>query len=178
MIAVVSAIFCYVAFLLFETFALALDRLSPIKIRGLLEEHPERARLLAGPGEVEIIRTTTKVLVQVLLLAGLLTTVSALGPTSPEAVGVGRRFLRRGWLLTEIGLLSATPIGTPRGSSEPPAARDRRLLALPADRVPDPEDLRGPRRGRSPPRRPRRKSRPTSTSAGRRASSRRKRRSC
>ena len=59
---------CYLAFLLFETFAIALDRLSPIKIRGLLEEHPERARILAGPGEVEITRTTTKVLVQILLL--------------------------------------------------------------------------------------------------------------
>ena len=38
------------AFLLFETFALALDRLSPIKVRGLLEEHPERARILSGAG--------------------------------------------------------------------------------------------------------------------------------
>ncbi|HEY6065753.1 MAG TPA: hypothetical protein VIY96_06325, partial [Thermoanaerobaculia bacterium] len=66
----------YLAFLLFESFALALDQLSPIKTRGLLEEHPERARILAGPGEVEIIRTTTKVLVQILLLAGLLTVVS------------------------------------------------------------------------------------------------------
>ena len=67
-----TAAFCYVAFLLFETFALALDRLSPIKIRGLLEEHPDRARILAGAGQVEIVRTTTKVLVQVLLLAGRL----------------------------------------------------------------------------------------------------------
>ena len=41
MIALTAAGFCYAAFLLFETFALALDRLSPIKIRGLLEEHPE-----------------------------------------------------------------------------------------------------------------------------------------
>src|SRR5262249_38660191 len=50
-IAILSAFFCYGAFLLFESFALALDRLSPIKIRGLLEEHPERARLLSGAGE-------------------------------------------------------------------------------------------------------------------------------
>ena len=50
MIALVAAGFCYLAFLLFETFALALDRLSPIKIRGLLEEHPERARLPRGTG--------------------------------------------------------------------------------------------------------------------------------
>jgi putative hemolysin len=97
---------CYVAFLLFETFALALDRLSPIKIRGLLEEHPERARILAGPGEVEITRTTTKVLVQILLLTGLLTVVSALhgfGVASAWAWGGG--IFLAGWLATETVLL-------------------------------------------------------------------------
>jgi len=101
----ISAV-CYLAFLLFETFALALDRLSPIKIRGLLEEHPERARLLAGPGKVEIVQTTTKVFVQILLLTGLLTVVSGFAdirvPT-PWLWGGGLFFL--GWLLTEIGLL-------------------------------------------------------------------------
>ena len=106
MIALLLAGFCYATFLLFETFALALDRLSPIKVRGLLEEHPERARLLSGAGEVEIVRTTSKVLVQVLLLTGLLTTVSAL-----ETFQVPRPWLWGGlcfvvgWLLTEIGLL-------------------------------------------------------------------------
>ena len=106
MIALLAAGFCYLAFLLFETFALAIDRLSPIKIRGLLEEHPERARLLSGAGEVEIVRTTTKVLVQALLLTGLLTTVSAF-----ETFHVPRPWLWggvcfvAGWLLTEIGLL-------------------------------------------------------------------------
>lgn len=106
MISFLSAGFCYAAFLLFETFALALDRLSPIKIRGLLEEHPERARILSGAGEVEIVRTTTKVVVQALLLAGLLTTVSAL-----EAYEVPRPWLIGGicfvvgWMFTEIALL-------------------------------------------------------------------------
>src|SRR5215813_5345553 len=101
----VSAV-CYLAFLLFETFALALDRLSPIKVRGLLEEHPHRARILSGAGQVEIVRTTTKVLVQALLLAGLLTTVSAL-----ETFEVPRPWLWgglsfvAGWMLTELGLL-------------------------------------------------------------------------
>jgi putative hemolysin len=97
---------CYLVFLLFETFALALDRLSPIKVRGLLEEHPERARLLAGPGKVEIVRTTTKVFVQILLLTGLLTVVSGLagiGVTPPWAWGGGLFLL--GWLLTEVVLL-------------------------------------------------------------------------
>jgi putative hemolysin len=106
MIALVAAGFCYTAFLLFETFALALDRLSPIKIRGLLEEHPERARLLSGAGEVEIVRTTTKVLVQALLLTGLLTTVSALESFEvPRPWLWGGAFFLVGWLLTEIALL-------------------------------------------------------------------------
>ncbi len=106
MISFVTAAFCYAAFFLFETFALALDRLSPIKVRGLLEEHPERARLLSGAGQVEIVRTTTKVLVQALLLAGLLTTVSALEAFEvPRPWLWGGIFFVTGWLLTEIALL-------------------------------------------------------------------------
>jgi magnesium and cobalt exporter, CNNM family len=96
----------YLAFLLFESFALALDRLSPIKTRGLLEEHPERARILSGPGEVEIIRTTTKVLVQVLLLAGLLTVVSGFQTIGVEpAWAWGGAVFLAGWLLSEVALL-------------------------------------------------------------------------
>ncbi len=107
MIAILSAGFCYVAFLVFETFALALDRLSTIKIRGLLEEHPERARILAGAGEVEIVRTTTKVVVQALLLTGLLTTVSVLEAYDvPRPWLWGGLFFVVGWLLTEIALLT------------------------------------------------------------------------
>ena len=106
MIALFTAGFCYAGFLLFETFALALDRLSPIKVRGLLEEHPERARLLSGPGQVEIVRTTTKVFVQVLLLAGLLTTVSLLEILDVDRPWAwGGAFFVAGWMLTEIGLL-------------------------------------------------------------------------
>jgi magnesium and cobalt exporter, CNNM family len=106
--------FCYLAFILFESFALALDRLSPIKIRGLLEEHPERARILSGPGEVEIIRTTTKVLVQVLLLAGLLTVVSGfqtIGIEPARAWGGGVFLL--GWLLSEVALLKFVATADP-----------------------------------------------------------------
>jgi putative hemolysin len=106
MISIVSAGFCYAVFLLFETFALALDRLSPIKVRGLLEEHPERARILSGAGEVEIVRTTTKVVVQALLLTGLLTTVSALEAYEvPRPWLLGGIFFVVGWLFTEIALL-------------------------------------------------------------------------
>src|SRR5262245_27378214 len=106
MISLISAGFCYAAFLLFETFALALDRLSPIKVRGLLEEHPDRARILSGAGQVEIVRTTTKVLVQALLLAGLLTTVSALESFEvPRPWLWGGLFFVAGWMLTELALL-------------------------------------------------------------------------
>ena len=106
MIAVLTAGFCYALFLLFETFALALDRLSPIKVRGLLEEHPERARILSGAGQAEIVRITTKVVVQALLLAGLLSTVSALEAfNAPRPWLVGGLFFVAGWLLTEIALL-------------------------------------------------------------------------
>jgi CBS domain containing-hemolysin-like protein len=106
MISLVAAAFCYAGFVLFESFALALDRLSPIKIRGLLEEHPERARILSGPGQVEIVRTTTKVFVQVLLLLGLLTTVTALGSLQiPRPWLWGGLLFLLGWMLTEIALV-------------------------------------------------------------------------
>lgn len=106
MIAFVASGVCYLAFLLFESFAIGLDRISSIKLRGLLEEHPQRARILSGPGEMEIIRTTTKVLVQALLLAGLLTVVSGF-----QAVGIepawawGGGVFLVGWLASEIALL-------------------------------------------------------------------------
>ncbi|MGH9365342.1 MAG: hemolysin family protein [Thermoanaerobaculia bacterium] len=107
MIALLGSGFCYLAFLLFETFALALDRLSPIKLRGLLEQHPDRAQILSGPGEAEIVRTTTKVLVQVLLLLGLLSLVTAFAAFGlhPAWAWGGAVFLG-GWLLTEVLLLS------------------------------------------------------------------------
>ena len=106
MISVLTAAVCYAAFLLFETFAVALDRLSPIKLRGLLEEHPERARILSGAGQAEIVRTTTKVVVQALLLAGLLSAVSALEAfKTPHPWLIGGGFFVAGWLLTEIALL-------------------------------------------------------------------------
>ena len=146
MIALLSAAFCYLAFLLFETFALALDRLSPIKVPGLLEEHPERARILSGAGEVEIVRTTTKVVVQALLLTGLLTTVSGFTTFGvPRPWLWGGLFFVSGWLLTEIGLLRRDANRDP----EKIVARllpviDGGVLASAADRLPDPADLRRP----------------------------------
>ena len=106
MIFLFASAICYGFFVLFEAFAIALDRLSPIKIRGLLEEHPEHSGLLAGPGEVEIMRTTTKVLVQVLLLLGLLALVSAFGTFGVvHAWAWGGAAFLAGWLGTEVFLL-------------------------------------------------------------------------
>jgi CBS domain containing-hemolysin-like protein len=114
MIPFIASGFCYLAFVLFESFAVALDRLSPIKTRGLLEEHPERARILSGPGEVEIIRTTTKVLVQILLLAGLLTVVSGFESFGVEpAWAWGGGVFLVGWLLSEVALLKYVATADP-----------------------------------------------------------------
>ncbi len=114
MIFLLASAVCYGLFVLFEAFAIALDRLSPIKIRGMLEEHPEHAGLLAGPGEVEILRTTTKVLVQILLLLGLLTVVSAFGSFGIAHYWAwgGTTFLL-GWFLTEILLLRHGSVSDP-----------------------------------------------------------------
>lgn len=114
MIFLLLSAICYSGFLLFEAFAMALDRLSPIKVRGLLEEHPERARILAGPGEVEIVHTTTKVLVQVFLLVGLLTVVSAFESFGVKHAWVwGSLTFLSGWMLTEIALLRHAAMSDP-----------------------------------------------------------------
>jgi CBS domain containing-hemolysin-like protein len=119
MIAFLTSAFCYLAFLLFESFALALDRLSPIKVRGLLEEHPERARILSGHGEVEIVRTTTKVLVQALLLAGLLTVVSGFQTFAVEpAWAWGGGVFLAGWLISEVALMRLGAAADPERTVE------------------------------------------------------------
>jgi hypothetical protein len=179
MIPFIASGFCYLAFVLFESFAVALDRLSPIKTRGLLEEHPERARILSGPGEVEIIRTTTKVLVQILLLAGLLTVVSGFESFGVEpAWAWGGGVFLVGWLLSEVALLKYVATADPERiasrllpvvTAAPGfSCRSRSRSARSSPNAP-------PRR-RRPPQRPTKRSRPTSTSGARRGSSRRTRR--
>ena len=144
MIPLLGSAFCYAAFLVFETFALALERLSPIKLRGLLEEHPERARILSGPGEAEIVRTTTKVLVQVLLVLGLISLVAATASfADPPRLGVGRRRLP-GRLAPDRGR-PAVPRSR-RGPREDrrasPAGRRGGLVVAPARGHPGAADLR------------------------------------
>jgi putative hemolysin len=106
MISLLLSGLCLVGFLLFELFYQALDRLSPIKLRGLLDEHPRVLSLLAGKEEPAVVKTSLKVLVQILLLAGLWTLIrglTALEVPAPWAWG-GAVFLL-GWLLIEGVLL-------------------------------------------------------------------------
>jgi len=99
---------CLLGFLLFELFYQALDRLSPIKLLGLLDEHPKELSLLSGKEEPAVIKTTLKVLVQVLLLAGLWTLIRGLAELSLPAPWIlgGAAFLL-GWLFIEGALLRA-----------------------------------------------------------------------
>ena len=110
MIFLVASAVCYGLFVLFESFAIALDRLSPIKIRGLLEEHPGIPASWRGREKV----ATTKVLVQILLLLGLLTVVTALGSfgVKHDWAWGGTTFLL-GWFLTEILLLRHGAVSDP-----------------------------------------------------------------
>jgi magnesium and cobalt exporter, CNNM family len=108
MIPLVLSGLCFLVFLLLEFFYQALDRLSPIRLRGMLEEHPRHYALLSGRGEAAVVKTSVKVLVQLLLLAGLITLVRGLDQlavANPWAWG-GGLFLA-GWLLTEGAILRA-----------------------------------------------------------------------
>jgi putative hemolysin len=115
---------CFLGFLVFELFAHALDRLSPIKLRGLLEEHPARYRLLAGKGEAEVMRTAIKVVVQIFLLAGFWSLTRAIGSFDVRGALLwsGAVFLL-GWLLMEGLLLRFV-------AARPPEALLDRLLPL------------------------------------------------
>jgi magnesium and cobalt exporter, CNNM family len=108
MIPLVASGFCFLVFLLLEFFYQALDRLSPIRLRGMLEEHPRRFALLSGRGEAAVVKTSVKVLVQLLLLAGLITLVRGLERLSvANAWAWGGGMFLVGWLLTEGAILRA-----------------------------------------------------------------------
>jgi putative hemolysin len=105
---------CFVAFLFFELFYQSLDRLSPIKLRGLLEEHPKRFSLLAGKGEAAVIKTAAKVLVQLLLLAGFWSLSRVLaGLSVPAAPALSGAIFLLGWLLVEGLLLRIVSAASP-----------------------------------------------------------------
>lgn len=114
MILLLASGVCFIAFLFFELFYQSLDRLSPIKLRGLLEEHPKRYSLLAGKGEAAVIKTAVKVLVQILLLAGFWSLARGLASLSVLAAWAwsGAVFLL-GWLFVEGMLLRFVSAASP-----------------------------------------------------------------
>ncbi|MGH9443154.1 MAG: hemolysin family protein [Thermoanaerobaculia bacterium] len=106
MISLLVSGLCLLGFLVFELFYQALDRLSPIKLRGLLDEHPKTLSLLAGREEPAVVKTTLKVLVQILLLAGLWTLIRGLASLEvPAPWALGGAVFLLGWLLIEGALL-------------------------------------------------------------------------
>ncbi len=114
MISLLLSALCLCGFLLFELFYQALDRLSPIKLRGLLDEHPKALSLLSGKEEPAVVKTTLKVLVQILLLAGLWTLIRGLTTLDVPAPWVlGGAVFLLGWLLIEGALLRAASRAAP-----------------------------------------------------------------
>ena len=108
MISLLFSGLCLLGFLLFELFYQALDRLSPIKLRGLLDENSKALSLLAGKEEPAVVKTTLKVLVQILLLAGLWTLTRGLASLQvPAPWALGGAIFLLGWLLIEGALLRA-----------------------------------------------------------------------
>ncbi len=106
MISLLFSGLCLLGFVLFELFYQALDRLSPIKLRGLMDEHPKALWLLAGKEEPAVVKTSLKVLVQILLLAGLWTLTRGLAALDVPAPWVwGGAVFLLGWLLIEGALL-------------------------------------------------------------------------
>ena len=108
MIELALAALCFAVFVAFEIFSQALDRLSPIRLRSLLEEEPRRLRIFAGFEEVPAIRIALRVVLQVLLLVGfwaLIRGLSEFGVPSPWIWGAVLFLV--GWLSAEAMLLRA-----------------------------------------------------------------------
>ena len=106
MIAFSLAALLFGVFLVFELFAQSLDRLSPIKLRSLLEEQPSKLRLLAGKGESAAIKIALRVVIQILLLAGFLALIRGLAALAVPSPWIWGAFLFLvGWLLAEALLL-------------------------------------------------------------------------
>ncbi|HET9794508.1 MAG TPA: hemolysin family protein [Thermoanaerobaculia bacterium] len=113
MIALPVAALCFLLFLGLELFAQALERLSPIKLRSLLEEEPKRLRMLSGKGEAAAMKISLRVAIQILLLIGFWAVIRGLGAISVPAPWIwGGVIFFVGWLAAEALLLrivSAAP---------------------------------------------------------------------
>ncbi len=106
MIALLVAALAFLLFLAFELFAQALERLSPIKLRGLLEEEPKRLKMLSRKGDAAAIKIALRVAIQILLLVGFWSLIRGLGALSLAAPWIwGAVVFFVGWLAAEALLL-------------------------------------------------------------------------
>jgi len=78
MIELVLAAVCFSLFVAFELFAQSLERLSPIKLRSLLEEEPRKLRLFSSREEIPAVKIALRVVIQILLLVGFWTLIRSL----------------------------------------------------------------------------------------------------
>jgi CBS domain containing-hemolysin-like protein len=97
---------CFSVFIAFELFAQALDRLSPIKLRSLLEEEPRRVRLFSSRAEIPAVKIALRVVIQILLLVGFWALIRSLAAFAvPSPLIWGAILFLVGWLSAEAGLL-------------------------------------------------------------------------
>jgi CBS domain containing-hemolysin-like protein len=106
MIELVLATVCFAVFVAFELFAQALDRVSPIRLRGLLEEEPRKLRLFSSRAEIPAVKIALRVVIQFLLLVGFWTLIRSLAAFAVPSPWIwGAILFLVGWLAAEAGLL-------------------------------------------------------------------------
>jgi len=114
MIALLLAALCFALFLALELYAQALEGLSPIKLRGLLEEEPARLRMLSGGTDTVTTKISLRVVIQILLLAGFWALIRGLGALRLSAPWIwGAVIFFLGWLAAEAMLLRIVSVASP-----------------------------------------------------------------
>lgn len=93
-------------YVLFSTFAQALESLSAIRRKSLLDERPDRFRKLLSPEHVRVSRVAVRMTAQASVLGGLLSLSTALRTLNvPEPWLVSAVTLLLGWLVLEAAVL-------------------------------------------------------------------------
>ena len=114
MIALLLAALCFALFLALELYAQALEGLSPIKLRGLLEEEPARLRMLSGGTDTVTTKISLRVVIQILLLVGFWALIRGLGALRLSAPWIwGAVIFFVGWLAAEALLLRFVSAASP-----------------------------------------------------------------
>ncbi|MCC6132201.1 MAG: HlyC/CorC family transporter [Acidobacteria bacterium] len=101
-LALLFAAGCSIVYMLLSVFAQALESLSTIRRKALLEEHPERFQRILASGNVQVSRVAVRVTAQAAVLGGLLSLGTALAAfQSPEPWLVAALAILFGWALLE-----------------------------------------------------------------------------